>query len=200
MRSFVVFLVLCSAASAADRIAMVDNSASTSIKDVVKGLVRAFDEEDLDSYESCFKGSRRPIIRRKAAHLFADEDCSMELVDIHIIEDDGESASAAVKYNMGGSSMSVVILAEVTFVKEDGEWRIDRETVKSKSLAPRSMSPSIAVVAPLIPAGRPPAWDPMKPDPDRISPELNHLMGDIGIREGVGCDGGGCANGRCPVR
>ena len=97
MKKFLFLILLSSAASAGDRVAMVDNSDSTSIKDVINGLVRAFDNEDLDSYESCFKESRRSVIRRKTAYIFADEDCSMELVDIHIVEEDGEKASAAVK-------------------------------------------------------------------------------------------------------
>lgn len=191
MRSFIVTLILCSTASAAERVSMVDNSDSTSIKDSVRSLVRAFDDEDLDSYESCFKETRRPNVRRKAAHLFADEDCSMELVDIHVIEDDGESASAAVKYKMAGSYASYTILSEVSFVKEEGEWKIDREMVKSKSQTPLDSTSHAS--------SRPPAaaWDPMSPDPTRIPKTLHHLIGDIGIQEGFGCAGGKCANGRC---
>ncbi len=192
MKKFLFLILLSSAASAGDRVAMVDNSDSTSIKDVVNGLVRAFDNEDLESYESCFKESRRSVIRRKTAYIFADEDCSMELVDIHIVEEDGEKASAAVKYRMGGSSMSFLLLSEVTFVKEEGEWRVDRETVKSKSLAPKSLSSSYAAGGPAIPAGRAPIWDPMNPDPDKIPEHLHHLIGDIGIQEGFGCAGGRC--------
>ena len=190
MRLPLVALIICSTASAGERISMVDNSESTSIKDVVGGVVRAFDNEDLDSYESCFKESRRASVRRKAALLFADEDCSMELVDIHVIEDLGETASAAVKYRMGGSSSSFLILAEVYFVKEEGTWRIDRETVKSKGFAPSQVSTSSAVA--IAPPGRAPIWDPMRPDPNRIPQEIHHLMGDIGIRDGFGCVGGRC--------
>lgn len=199
MRNLFVLVLICSTAAGAERVSMVDNSGSTSIKDAVRGVVRAFDQEDLDSYEACFSSSRRASVRRKAAHLFADEDCSMELVDVHVIEDDGENASAAVKYRMGGLHASYTILAEVKFVKEEGEWLIDREVLRSKGISPRT-SPSSSVAVAGAPPGRPPVWDPMNPDPDRISPELNHLIGDIGIREGIGCAGGGCANGMCPVR
>ena len=193
MRLPLVALIVCSTASAGERISMVDNSESASIKDVVGGVVRAFDNEDLDSYESCFKESRRASVRRKAALLFADEDCSMELVDVHVIEDLGETASAAVKYRMGGSHASYVILSEINFVKEAGEWRIDRETVRSKGVDSSRASSSLAE----NPAGRKPAWDPMRPDPNRIPENLHHLIGDVGIQEGFGCAGGRCANGRC---
>lgn len=189
MKAVLAALLVCSSAAASDRVSMVDNSEATSIKDLVAGAVRAFDSEDLDSYESCFKESRRAYIRRRSAHVFADDECSMELVDIHVIKDDGEKAAAAVKYRMGGSSASFVILAEVDFVKEEGEWRIDRETVKSKSLAPRRTAMSSA---PAIPVGRAPIWDPMNPDPDNISPHLNHLIGDVGIQQGMGCADGKC--------
>jgi hypothetical protein len=189
VRAVLVALLVCSAAAASDRVSMVDNSETTSIKDLVAGVVRAFDSEDLDSYASFFKESRRSYIRRRSAHVFADDECSMELVDIHIIEDDGENAAAAVKYRMGGASASFVILAEVDFVKEEGEWRIDRETVKSKSLAPSRTSMSSA---PAIPIGRAPIWDPLNPDPDKISPNLNHLIGDVGIQQGMGCADGKC--------
>jgi hypothetical protein len=188
MRKILVALMLCSTASASDRVAMLDNSSSTSIKDFVGGVVRAFDGEDLDSYEACFKESRRPAVRRKAALLFADEDCSMELVDVHVIEDSGDTASAAVKYRMGGSSASYMLLSEIHLVREGGEWRIDRETVKSKGFAPHRSS-SVASAAP---PGRAPIWDPMNPDPDRIPEQVHHLIGDVGVREGFGCVGGRC--------
>jgi hypothetical protein len=189
LRKLIIALVFCSTAGADDRISMVDNSGATSIKDVVRGVARAFDKEDLDSYESFFRESRRAYIRRKAALLFADEECSMEIVDVHVIEDNGDNASAAVKYRMGGSSSSFLVLAEVKFVREEGGWKIDRETVRSKASAPRNAASSHAAA---IPAGRAPIWDPMRPDPDRIPEEIHHLMGDVGIREGFGCVGGRC--------
>lgn len=197
MRYALASLLVFSCASGQERISMIDDSDSTSIKDVVRGAIRAFDEEDIDSYESHFKASQRSSIRKNVAYVFADEDCSMELVDIHVIDDGGDRASAAVKYKVGGSRSSFTILSEVRFVKEDGKWLIEKEIVKSRGPAQSQASfSSVAVAAP----GRDPAWNPMNPDPNRISPKLNHLIGDIGIREGIGCGGGGCANGRCPVR
>lgn len=193
MRLFILLLVVVYSVPALceDRLTMTDNSSSTSIKDVVRNTVRAFDSEDLDSYEACFRESRRSFMRRKAAMAFADDDCSMSLIDVHVIEEGDDSASAAVKYRFGGSSCSFLILSEVKFVKEEGSWRIDREIVRSKSNAGSSQSHYAAAPA------RKGEWDPMNPDPNRIPKNIHHLMGDIGIQEGMGCAGGRCLNGRC---
>lgn len=202
--SAVASLLLCCPALCSDRIAVVDNSAEMEVKDAISAAVRAFDSEDVKSYEMCFKESRRPFVRKRAAFLFAEDKCSMEIVDMHVIEILDESASAAVKYRMSHSAQSHEILAEINLTKEGGRWVIDRESVRSKAPSGRpSYSGSGNLMAgrggraagPNAPAG---AWDPMNPDRDKISPHLHHLMGDIGIREGMGCANGKCANGRCP--
>lgn len=177
------------------RVKMSDNSADTSVKDTIKSLVDSFDSENLDSYSSCFKESVRPRIRRKAAMMFADDDCNMGLVDAHVIELGEESASVAVKYHMGGSSCSYEYLSEVFLVKEGGRWVVERESVRSSKC--KSVASAGVQSASAKPAGK---WDPFKPDRNKIPENLHHLIGDIGIQEGMGCAGGRCANGRCELR
>lgn len=193
MRIAVILVLFCAVPASAQerRISMVDNSGVISIKEVVRTAIKAFDSEDLDAYESCFKSSRRKQVRRTTAHLFAAEECFMNLVDMHIIEDLGDSASVAVKYKFGGSNSSSVVLSEVRLAKEDGMWLIERELVRSKETADTPQSPSY------VAAENPAAWNPMKPDPNKIPSEIHHLIGDVGIRDGFGCVGGRCANGRC---
>ena len=170
---------------------MVDNSGSISIKDVVRTAIKAFDSEDIDAYESCFATSRRKQVRRSTAHIFAADECFMNLVDMHIVEDLGDSASVAVKYKFGSPKCSSVVLSEVKLVKEEGRWVIAKELVKSRETADAPQYSSYSA------AERPAAWDPMKPDQNKIPSEIHHLVGDVGIREGFGCVGGRCANGRC---
>jgi len=197
-RLLFAFLLFVSSAEAlsSERLRVEDNSEETAVKDLVRAAASAFDKEDLGSFSSCFKSSRRKSVRRDAALLFAGNQCSMEVVDLHVIDVAEDSAQAAIKYRMGISSAGFEVLSVVSLVKEEGSWAIDRESVRAKS-------PSRAESRSLSSSGDAPrggAWDDLNPDPDRIPAGLHHLMGDIGIREGMGCADGRCANGRCEVR
>lgn len=212
MRNFCFFcaFVLCTASFGEERIRVSDNSAEMAVKDAVRSTARAFDSEDVGSYGMCFKESRRPHIRRKAALMFADAKCSMEILDVHVIEVKDDAASVAVKYKMGGAGNPMEYLSEISMIKESDRWVIDKETVKSSSVL-RTPDGSMMADRPAAgevmfapvgnrPAPPPGAWDEFDPDESRISPNLKHLSGDIGIREGFGCANGRCANGRCEVR
>lgn len=212
MRNFCFLSVclLCTSSFAEERIRVADNSAEMGVKDAIRSTARAFDAEDVASYGMCFKESRRSYIRRKAALMFADAKCSMEILDVHVIEVKDDSASVAVKYKMAGVGSPMEYLSEISMAKENDRWVIDKETVRSSSMARPPDGSMIAgrpvggevVFAPVgnRPAPPPGAWDEFDPDESRISPNLKHLSGDIGIREGFGCANGRCANGRCEVR
>lgn len=210
-----LFVFVCSSltfsvAMCEERIKAVNNSEETAVRDAVASVARAFTAEDVGAYQACFKESRRSSVRRKAALLFADSKCSMEIVEVHVIDVGEDRAEAAVKYKIAGVGRPQEVLAEVSFVKEDGGWRIDREDIKSQNAARSPKATFDVAAAPINPGrefaigpdgGIPGAeWDSYDPDPDRISPNLHHLMGDIGMREGMGCSGGRCANGRCEIR
>lgn len=207
--AFLLASLACSAALAAERVRVSDNSEEMSVRDSVEAVARAFTAEDVAAYQACFKESRRPSIRRKAALFFASNKCSMEVMEVHVIDAGEDQASAAVKYMIDADGRREVV-AEVSFVKEGGRWVVDREVVRSKSEV-GSFESSLASDDEPRPPRRdfgphreipePEArWDIMKPEAGRISPNLHHLMGDVGMREGMGCSGGRCANGRCEVR
>jgi hypothetical protein len=195
----VALCLVCCPAAAEERLRVADNSSEVAVKDAIISTARAFDSEDVGSYGMCFKESRRPHIRRKVALLFADAKCSMEIIDLHVISIEEAAASVAVKYKMVGVGAPSEFLSEIHMVKEKDRWVIDKESVRSSSASRSSVGSTLAAQAPQGQRGMavPGAWDEFDPDTDLISPNLKHLSGDIGIREGFGCANGRCANGRC---
>lgn len=189
-------LALCGEALCSERAKMSDNSDQTSLKDKLETLSKAFESENLDAFERCFSESRRPMIRRKYAMVFVEGSCSMDLVEFHAIEIKDETASAAVRYKMSDSHGSSEVVSTVKFVKHEGEWLINGESIVSR----KSCSDSASVVSRPVDQQQGERWDPMNPDPSKISPNLKHLIGDVGILPGMGCANGNCANGRCEVR
>lgn len=196
---FVLFVLSPAVALSSERIRMVDNASQVSVKDTLENVCRAFDSENLDLFESCFAESRRKQVRRRYAMVFVKERCSMQLLESHVIEMGEMTAEAAVRYKMSDSYGTKEVVSRVNFVKQNDKWLIDSENMVSKSACGGS-SP----VAPARPNPRnqpeDPDWDPMNPDPSRVSPNLQDLIGDIGIQPGMGCANGRCPGGRCPVR
>lgn len=172
------------------RLVAVDNSHEISIKDSLKSLADSFNEENLASYESFFKESRRKYIRRKAGLVFASNDCSMELLDSHVLDVSDGDALVAVKYRIGNDSGTFEVVSEIFMVQESGRWLVSREKIKAQARSSKRSSSSSRGLA-VVNANNP-NWDDFNPNPDRIPETLHHLMGDIGIQEGFGC-----ADGRC---
>lgn len=191
--------MVCSVALSADRISMVDNSSEMSVRDAVVTAAQAFSAKDSAGFSMCFKESRRDHIRKKCAFSFLEEDATMEILNVHVFSIDEDSASAAVKYRMVSAGNSKDVVSEVVMEREGERWVISRETVRSsKDSAPPQYS---------LPSSGPrqknqgnqvdlnsqrPEWDNFNPNANGISPNLQHLIGDIGVRPGMGC-----ANGRC---
>lgn len=199
-RLFILLSLLPSVALSSERVRMSDNSSQTSLKDVLVEACGAFDAENLESFGNCFVSARREQVRRRSAMTFVRGHASMEFVESHAIDVGEEEAEAAVRYRMTDSSGSMEFVSRVKFLKEDGKWLIDRETVVSKkpcASSTASMSDPVPVRAN---AQRDPNWDPMKPDRGKISPHLDHLVGDIGMQPATGCELGKCPGGRCPVK
>jgi hypothetical protein len=203
--SIVLFAsMVCSVALSADRISMVDNSQEMSVRDAVSSAAQAFSAKDSAGFSMCFKESRREHIRKKCAFSFLEEDATMEILNIHVFSVDDESASAAVKYRMIGAGNSKDVVSEVVLVKEEGRWVISREMIKSsKDSVPQRHALSSSGPRPKNRGNKidlnsqRPEWDNLNPNVNDISPNLQHLVGDIGIQPGMGCAGGRCANGRC---
>jgi len=197
-RIFCAFCLASTLALADDRLKISDNTASTDLNDALSATANAFDSEDLDAYERCFSEPRRKIMRRKAALLFVAGECSMELVESHMVDVGEDLAEAVVRYKIGNSQVSSECVSTIRMVKEEGRWVIESESPiskKHKSLAEQS---SIASAR-----GANAEWNPFDPEKAKIPATLQHLMGDIGIQEGMGCHNGRCGvrrceNGRCP--
>jgi hypothetical protein len=197
-RIFCVFCLASSLTLADDRLKVSDNTASTDLNDALSAAANAFDSEDLDAYERCFSESRRKSMRRKAAMLFVAGECSMELVESHTVDVGEDLAEAVVRYKIGNSQVSSECVSTVRMVREDGRWVIESESPISKKHKSLAEPSSIASAR-----GGNAEWDHLNPEKAKIPATLHHLMGDIGIQEGMGCHNGRCGvrrceNGRCP--
>lgn len=204
---FLFSSMICSVALCSDRPPMADNSQDMSVRDAVTAAAHAFSSKDSTEFSMCFKESRRDHIRKKCAFSFLEEDSSMEILNVHVFSIEDDSASAAVKYRMSGDGNSKDFVSEVSLVKEGGRWVIAKETVKSSKDVGGSRNTLVSSGS--RPKDKPnnfqfgnqgAEWDSFNPNSNKISPNLHHLIGDIGIREGMGCAGGRCANGRCQIR
>jgi len=197
-RILCAFCLASSLAFAEERVRVSDNSTDTDLNDTLSAAVNAFDSEDLDAYEKCFIESRRKSMRRKAAMLFVSGECSMELIESHMVEVGEDLAEAVVRYKIAGPQISSECVSTVKMVREEGKWVIESESPISKKHKSLSESSSIASAR----AGDA-EWDQFNPEKAKIPATLHHLMGDIGIQEGMGCHNGRCGvrrceNGRCP--
>lgn len=171
------------------RPAVVDNTDQIEIQEMISAIEDAFNSENVEGYSRCFKGSSRKAVRRKTALLFASGECSMDIEESHIIEVGDDEAEVAVRYSLGGQEGRSSVVSTVNFVKEDGIWVVSSENQISKTASGRPSA--------MIAKDEGGAWDPYKPEADRVSKNLQHLIGDIGVQPGMGCADGKCANGRC---
>lgn len=171
------------------RLAVADNTDQIEIQEVISAIEDAFNAENVEGYSRCFKSSSRKSVRKKTAVLFASGEFSMDVEESHIIEVGDDEAEVAVKYLLGGQDGRSSVVSTVNFVKEDGFWVISSENMISKITSGRASS--------MIAKDEGGKWDPYKPDTDKVSNNLQHLIGDIGVRPGMGCADGKCANGRC---
>lgn len=190
-------LVSSVALGQSERVKMSDMSDNSSPKDTILTVSRAYEAEDLDLLESCFAASQRKNIRKKCGIMFVKGRSSMSIVESHVIEIEDEKAEVAVRYMMSEPSGPVEIVSTVNMSKEGDRWVINKEVLVSRS--------SGRAEAPFAQArqanGRADGeWDPMNPDPSRISPNLQHLIGDIGIQPGMGCQNGRCGVGGCDLK
>lgn len=172
-----------------NRPAVADNTDEIEIKDMISSLEDSFNAENVEGYSRCFKGSSRKAVRRKTAVLFASGNCSIDVQESHIIEISEDKAEIAVRYVLGAQGRRSDIVSTVKFLKEDGLWLINSESLISKTASGKSSGAASR--------GQVAEWDPYKPDPTQVSNGLQHLIGDIGVRPGMGCADGRCANGRC---
>ena len=114
----------------------------------------------------------------------------MEIQQVTLLSEESDQFTFAVKYAWHDKDAPEQVYAsKVTARLLDGDWKLDGETVRAVTRAgDASGYGSDSADANALAAG----WNPFNPPKYLVSPHLEHLRGDIGIRPGLRC-----ANGRC---
>lgn len=173
------------ACPAAERLRMAqDNATEIEARDCLKAAAQAASDENLEGFIGCFAKKQRPRIRRKVAILFVRHSIDLELLDSHLVSEEGERAELAVKYRATLSDDSCDVVSLVGLTREAEGWRIAREKVESNSaVAQRTSASQSGGQVFRFGGGGDVVLGPQDDD---------GLPADIGRRPG-----GGCANGRC---
>lgn len=116
-------------AAAGERPTMADTSTESDVRDCVRRAARAVSEEQLTTYLDCFTVKQRARIRRQAALLFVAHSLDLELVDSHLLSDEGSTAELAVNYTVTCTDQSFTIISVLMLASEGGAWRIADEKV-----------------------------------------------------------------------
>jgi len=117
--------------AAYQRLAMVDNSDETGMRDCIKQAAAAASVEDLDAYISCFTEGQQKPMRRKAAMLFVRHTVTLELLDCHLIEETDTHSTLAIKYKVDLTGEKYDVVSLLHMQKERNAWRISRERVET---------------------------------------------------------------------
>jgi hypothetical protein len=191
-----IVLLLCvlfgASALGSDRItATAPPEGQETAKQLVESLASACNAGDFAAFMDHFTPSHRSRIRRRMEDAFISQQPKMDIRQVTLLSESEEKICFGVKYAWHDKEKPEIVLAsKITARRVNGLWKLDDETVKSQThtATESNYASSGAAVAPA-------AWDPFNPPARLISPELEHLRGDIGIQPGRGC-----ANGRCGVR
>jgi len=176
-------LGMASRAEATDRPQMrTDNATEIDIKDRARTAAQAVADENLEAFLGCFTEKLRPKLRRQAAILFVTHELGLELVDSQVVSEQDRKAELAVKYRATLSAESWDIVSLLDLVREDNDWRIAGEQVRTRAAVSRC-GPRGCSSGPVFRFGGGDAV---------FNPGDDGLPADIGRRPG-----GGCANGRC---
>jgi len=159
-----------------------DNVVAIDVKDRVRNAAEAVAAEDLDGYVGCFREKQRSKLRRQAAILFVTHEVGLELLDSQLMSDQDRKAEIAVKYRATLSADSWEIVSLIDLVREDDDWRIAGEQVRTRAAVGRC-GPRGCSSGPVFRFGGGDAV---------FNPGGDGLPADIGRRPE-----GGCANGRC---
>lgn len=124
-----VLLGWCPPAAAAERPTMADTSTESDVRGCVRRAARAVSEEQLPTYLDCFTAKQRARVRRQAALLFVSHALDLELVDSHLLSDEGSTAELAVNYTVTLTDQSYNVISILLLASEDGAWRIADEKV-----------------------------------------------------------------------
>jgi len=108
-----------------------DLSHPSSVQGCLSAACEATNSEDLDAFLDCFTAGARKKLRKPAAVLFVQHDVEMELVDHKIVHQTGNRVQAVVKYVTTRSGNRYTIFSFVDLQREQGYWKIARESIKT---------------------------------------------------------------------
>jgi hypothetical protein len=174
---------------------------STAMRERLQSVEDAVNDENLDAYAECFIPRVRKPLRRRVAMLFVRHEMAMEILDSHVLSSSETGGEIAVKYRAVLSGRASEVVAVLGMTKEDGVWRISKETIHSAQVVSSGVTADCGSACGMrsfqlgggqVCGAVPRNWDPYNPPADLIDPALEHLRGDIGILPGRGCSSGRC--------
>lgn len=158
---------------------------------LVGSLATACNRGDFVGFMGHFTPSHARKIRGKMEDIFIKHQPQMDIHQVTLLSEEEDKITFAVRYAWHDKGKPETEVASKVMARMiDGHWKLDGETVRAVTRTTDSDSKYGAEESdvPDQPAG----WNPFSPPARLISPNLEHLRGDIGIQPGMGC-----ANGRC---
>lgn len=171
------------------------------MRECVKAVEEAVNEEDLEAYVECFVDRVRNPLRHRIGMLFVKHEMAMEILDSHVLGKSEKGGEIAVKYRAVLSGRTSEVVAVLGMTKEDGRWRISKENIHSTLVVRPEKIVTCGSACGIRPfhlgggqacGALPPNCNQYDPPADLIDPALEHLRGDIGILPGKGCSSGRC--------
>jgi hypothetical protein len=98
------------------------------LKNFVQRVCHAVSEENLNNYFNCFYETNEKS-RKNTAMFFAENEISMNLLDFHVVSNNGEEAEIAIKYCMLINRDRATFLSFVQLKKNKSNWKIVREKI-----------------------------------------------------------------------
>lgn len=133
---FILILIICEK-SFAQRPVMVDVDSKNdevnsdylmddlSVKNFIQKLAKCISEEDLAGCESCFK----TFNRRDVAIFFAEHRVNVNLIDFHIVANNGKEAEVALNYSMNVDRNIITFISFMNLKEINGEWKVVKEKI-----------------------------------------------------------------------
>ena len=140
MKNFIFCLILlyCNV-SFAQRVVMTDNASDTeqpnynlnddSVKFFIKKLASDISNEDLSACENSYKSFNR----REAAIFFAEHQVSINLMDAHVVANNGKEAEVALKYSMVVDRNIITFISFMRLKEFEGQWKVMGEKICKKN-------------------------------------------------------------------
>ncbi len=180
-----------SIANASDRLKVIaPRPGQERAENLAQSVASACNAGDYLAFMDHFTPANRRRCRTIIEEMFINGHPRMDIHKVTLLSEDSDQLIFAVKYAWHDrDSRETVYASKVTARLISGDWKIDGETVKSVTGIGGATGNGTETADD---SGLPLEWNPFNPPKHLISPNLEHLRGDIGIRSGLGC-----ANGRC---